>query len=112
MGGNVVKVFALCLVSFVLTGCVLPPVATVASLLLDGASYASTGKSVSDHALSQIADADCALWYGFVEGDFCRDGLASDTVIGGRTFALHAGDGAGPESDDRAHMLIVGALGR
>lgn len=107
-----VKVFALGLVSFVLAGCVLPPVATFASLLLDGASYASTGKSVSDHALSQFAAADCALWYGFVEGDICRDDLAPDSVIGGRTFALHAGDDAGPNNEGRAHTPIVGALGR
>ena len=101
----------LCLVSFALAGCALPPVATFASLLLDGASYASTGKGVSDHALSQIAAADCALWYGFVEGDFCRDDLAPDTVIGDRTIALQTDD-AGPDNDDRAHTTIVGALGR
>lgn len=44
-----------------LAGCALPPVVTVASLVLDGASYVATGKSTTDHAISALADEDCAL---------------------------------------------------
>ena len=33
----------------------------VASLLVDGVSYVTTGKSSTDHAISAIADEDCAL---------------------------------------------------
>ncbi len=45
-----------------LTGCFLPPAVSVASLVVDGASYVVTGKSVADHGLSIIANEDCATW--------------------------------------------------
>ena len=42
-------------------GCILPPAVTVASLAADGVSYATTGKSVTDHGLSAATGEDCAL---------------------------------------------------
>lgn len=47
-----------------LSGCigVVPPVVAVASYAIDGASLLVSGKSVSDHAISEIADEDCAMW--------------------------------------------------
>jgi hypothetical protein len=54
-------------------GCVLPPPATIASYALDGVSFFSTGKSVSDHAISAVAEKDCALWR-VVKGErICRE---------------------------------------
>ncbi|MDH3335767.1 MAG: hypothetical protein OEL50_03895 [Rhodospirillaceae bacterium] len=45
-----------------LSGCLaLPPAIQIASLALDGFSYMSTGKSVSDHAISAFANKDCAV---------------------------------------------------
>ena len=44
-----------------LAGCALPPAITVASLALSGASYATTGKSTTDHAISAVVGEDCAL---------------------------------------------------
>ncbi len=44
-----------------LTGCAIPPAVTIASLVLDGVSYVSTGKSTTDHAISAFANEDCAL---------------------------------------------------
>ncbi|MDH3737901.1 MAG: SPOR domain-containing protein [Alphaproteobacteria bacterium] len=44
-----------------LAGCAVPPAVTVASLIVDGVSYVSTGKSSTDHAISAIANEDCAL---------------------------------------------------
>ncbi len=79
-GRNVVKVLSFCLFPLLLSGCVVPPAMSLASLMLDGMSYASTGKSVTDHAISEFAAADCALWYGFAEGQFCRDDLAAESV--------------------------------
>lgn len=51
----------LIVILLLLTGCGVPPVVTVASLVADAASYAATGKSTSDHAISAIAREDCAL---------------------------------------------------
>ena len=43
-------------------GCVLPPAFTIASFVADGISVASSGKTVTDHAISLLADEDCRLW--------------------------------------------------
>jgi hypothetical protein len=44
-----------------LTGCALPPAISIASLAVDAVSYMITEKTVTDHALSQLAQQDCAL---------------------------------------------------
>ena len=46
-----------------LSGCIvaMPPAVQAASFALDGISYAATGKSVTDHALSAMANKDCAM---------------------------------------------------
>jgi len=46
---------------FLLAGCALPPAVTVASLVADGVSFATTGKGTADHAISALANEDCAL---------------------------------------------------
>jgi len=45
------------------SGCIvaMPPAVQAASFALDGLSYAATGKSVTDHAISAMADKDCAI---------------------------------------------------
>ncbi len=53
-----------------LSGCGLPPIITIASIAMDAASYASTGKSVADHGLSLVLQRDCAL-LRVVEGAVC-----------------------------------------
>lgn len=45
-----------------LAGCAIPPVVTVASLVLDGVSLVTTGKSTADHAISAVTDEDCSLF--------------------------------------------------
>lgn len=54
-----------------LVGCALPPAVTVASLVADGVSYAITGKSTTDHALSAVARQDCALLRVVSDGAVC-----------------------------------------
>ena len=56
-----------------LSGCALPPAVTAVSVALDGVSYVSSGRSVTDHALSVVAAQDCML-LRVVEGEWvCRD---------------------------------------
>lgn len=45
-----------------LAGCALPPAVVIGSYAADGLSYLITGKSVSDHALSEVVGEDCATW--------------------------------------------------
>ncbi len=55
-----------------LSGCALPPAITIASLVADVASYASTGKTVTDHGISLVLGQDCALLRG-LEGEICLE---------------------------------------
>ncbi len=53
-----------------LSGCGIPPIISVASLVFDFASYGATGKTVADHGLSAVLQRDCALLRG-LEGQVC-----------------------------------------
>ncbi len=66
-------------------GCGLPPAVTIASLAIDAVSLAVSEKTVADHAISQIAQKDCAMWRGFTGDELCID---EDS-----TFAVAAADG-------------------
>jgi hypothetical protein len=48
-----------------LSGCGLPPALSIAFNGMDGLSLLASGKSISDHAISQVAGEDCAM-YRFV----------------------------------------------
>jgi len=61
-----------------LGGCVLPPALTIASWVADGVSVASTGKSISDHAISLLAHEDCRLWRLLQGKSICQ---ADTTVV-------------------------------
>jgi len=56
-----------------LGGCGLPPALTAASWALDGVSYLVSGKSVTDHAISEVAAQDCALFRVVQERAICED---------------------------------------
>ena len=55
-----------------LGACALPASFTIATLAIDGISYATSGKSVSDHALSAVANEDCAMWRVLQARPICR----------------------------------------
>jgi hypothetical protein len=55
-----------------LGGC-LPPAVAVASYAADGASYAVSDKSLSDHGMSVASGEDCASWHFFVGLAVCED---------------------------------------
>ena len=49
-------------VPILLGGCGLPPAVAIASYVADGVSYLVTGKSVTDHGISEATGRDCATW--------------------------------------------------
>jgi len=49
-------------VPILLAGCGLPPAVMIASYVADGVSYLVTGKSVTDHGISETTGRDCATW--------------------------------------------------
>ncbi|MEP4377667.1 MAG: hypothetical protein ABJ215_13140 [Alphaproteobacteria bacterium] len=55
-----------------LGGCGLPPALSAASWALDGVSYLASGKSVTDHAISEVAQQDCALFRAVQGREICE----------------------------------------
>ena len=56
-----------------LGGCGLPPAVMIASYAADGVSYVVTGKSVSDHGISEVTGRDCAVWRVVKGQSICKD---------------------------------------
>ncbi len=51
----------LCAAALLTSGCALPVPLQLASWAISGISYATTGKSISDHAVSAVTEKDCAV---------------------------------------------------
>jgi hypothetical protein len=63
---------ALLAAPLLVAGCV-PGAVSIASYSFDGFSYATTGKSLSDRAISQAEDQNCAVWRVLLLRPVCRD---------------------------------------
>ncbi len=88
-------------------------------MVIDAVSLAVSEKTVADHALSQIAQKDCAIWRGFTGDELCTD---EDSA-----FAVAAADGqptaggadsadfgaiitaSGPTGDESMDVAVRGA---
>ena len=57
----------------ILGGCAVPPAVSIASFAADALSLVVSEKTLTDHAISQIAEKDCALWRGFTGEEVCID---------------------------------------
>ena len=66
--------------AFELLGCAAPAAITVASVAADGASYAASGKSLSDHAMSAVSGEDCRALGVLKSGVLCRERVATPLV--------------------------------
>ena len=66
--------------AFELLGCAAPAAVTVASVAADGASYAASGKSLSDHAMSVVSGEDCRALGALKSGVLCRPRVAAPEV--------------------------------
>ncbi len=84
---------------FLLGACALPAVYSIATLAVDGISYATSGKGVTDHALSAVANEDCAMWRVLVARPICRPADVPQTTV--------AAAPAAGESEVLAMMLGV-----
>lgn len=62
----------------ILGGCVsLPPAVMVASYMASGVSLAASGKTLTDHAISTVAQRDCAT-FNLIRGEsFCADEIGA-----------------------------------
>ncbi len=67
-----VSVIAVC-GALLVSGCALPPVIAIASYASTGISYLTSGKGPTDHALSAMADRDCAMHRMVTGGNICLE---------------------------------------
>jgi hypothetical protein len=91
-----------------LSGCALPPVVGAVAYLLDGASYVGTGKSMSDHALSEVAGEDCAMWR-LLKGELIcqgpKDKGKKNAIAIAAAKTVYPGDGPDSDSDEAPTMV-------
>ncbi len=71
----------LCAVTLLVSGCALPIPFQIASWAASGFSYATTGKSISDHAVSAVAEKDCALHRIALGENICSPGETDGTAL-------------------------------
>jgi hypothetical protein len=71
---------ALLAAAALMSGCAAPAV-TIAGLAADGASYATSGKSLSDHALSAATGSDCSVLGMLDDGVLCHDRVPEPEVV-------------------------------
>lgn len=97
------KLSALAGLGMSLSGCIvaLPPAIQLASLALDGISYVSTGKSVTDHAISAVTAKDCAMIRSLKGENICDDKVIEVAMLPDGTPV--------PNADDAASNIKTGA---
>lgn len=62
-----------------ISGCTIPTPVSIATYAVDGVSYAVSGKSMSDHAISAVLEQDCAMFRVMQGKLVCRkEGDTSD----------------------------------
>jgi len=90
------KLSALAGLGMSLSGCIvaLPPAIQLASFALDGLSYVSTGKSVTDHAISAVTAKDCAMLRGLQGDNICTKNAVQVAMLPDGTLVTNADDAA------------------
>ena len=88
-----------------LGACALPASFTIASLAVNGFSYATSGKGLGDHAISAVADEDCAVWRVLLNRPICRAVDMPEAVV-----AAAAGVAAAPAPGGSEVLAVVLAV--
>jgi len=106
------RAYLLLSVPILLGGCGLPPAVMIASYVADGVSYLVTGKSVTDHGISEATGRDCATWRLIKLESPCKNEPAqreepAPIVEGELASAPPAEPGAEGTSDTTPHRFLV-----
>jgi len=92
-------------------GCALPVPLQIASWAASGLSYATTGKSLSDHAVSAVADEDCALHRIALGKHICVPIETDGTAIARNIPATNTPKSAEPTKRLRDSMIALAETG-
>ena len=83
-----------------LSGCgVVPAGVALVSYAADGVSYLVTGKSTTDHALSAVADQDCALLRPLANEPVCEPEFDHDLASADMAHVVTGSDGSMPPAE-------------
>ena len=97
-----------------LSACGLPPAVMIASYAADGVSYVATGKSVSDHGISEVTGRDCAVWRVIKGQSICKDAPTERAdpapVEVGQQATLPPGSEPAKSLAGRHHYLVLGSF--
>ncbi len=76
--------------------------------MLDGVSVLTTEKSIADHGISIVAQRDCAVWRGVVDGEVCREWEDDGTMV---AAAAAGADGVTPPASASLRASLAAAAG-
>ena len=104
--------YLILLLPFILGACAVPIPIQLAGWFLDGLSFLSTDKTISDHGISVVMGQDCALFRTMTEGELCRPDADDRTAVAAldRTLAapaMHGDSGKFPEIDPAISALAA-----
>lgn len=83
--------YLIVLLPFMVGACAAPVPIQVASWLIDGLSYLTTDKTLSDHGISVVMGRDCAMLRTVTEGELCRDEEKTAVAALDRTLGIPDG---------------------
>lgn len=94
------RILFTCAFTLLLSGCALPVSVQIASFAATGFSYATTGKGISDHAVSAMAEQDCAMHRIALGEEMC-----SETDDKGSVVVENSPATAAPTAEQSANRL-------
>lgn len=103
---NIIRAAALMAVVTTAAGCLPLTAPTIIGLAVDGFSFMTTGKTITDHALSQVAQRDCSIGRAvFTGSDVCfaddeQSVIAFDDVHDDTQMLLTTASGSDNEAQD------------
>ena len=103
---------AVLMIAATLPGCLPLTTPTLISLAVDGISFMATGKSVADHAISELAQQDCSVGRAVFTGTdvcFAEDEtpvIALGDVSDDTSIPIQPASGADPDDVDYPVMAF------
>lgn len=94
--------------AMMLSGCAIPIGVQIAKLSLDGISYLTTQKSLTDHGLSLLTGEDCAMHRIITRGALCSEWKDEETVTVDLKVAPNGEEAALPEPGGEPAQVPVG----